>query len=165
MIPTVTPLGPPPPTAPTQSAQKSSQPQVDAPRSSAGEFTGVNQRAETARAIDAPVQSAVAQRLQDQEKKERPETIFDDLVGPDPTFEENLLERQARVAFDPPEVNASPSQIADPVEEDTLQSESDAEIVAFEGPPPTPTEKAEASFAETRTLATDPEPVTIDVAR
>jgi hypothetical protein len=171
MIPTVTAPGPAPTPAPLQTAQKSALPQAEAARGSAGENAAANIRAETTRAVDAPEQTAVAPRLREQETKERPDTVFDELVGPEPTFEESPLERQARVALDPPEIKAAPTmtqsptaQLEPPDETDTLAIEA-TETETFEDPPPTPTEKAQASFAETRTLATSPEPATIDVAR
>lgn len=170
MIPTVTAPTPVPTPGPTQTVQKSALPQTDTARSSAGENAAANVRAETARAIDAPEQSSVAPRLRAEETKERPETVFDELVGPEPTFEESPLERQARVALDPPEFIEPSEPTAQPVDdaqetEAPLPTIEATEAPVFEDPPPTPTEKAEASFAETRTLAKDNEPATIDVAR
>ncbi|MEO9823169.1 MAG: hypothetical protein ABJF50_01985 [Paracoccaceae bacterium] len=167
MIPTVTAPGAIPQSSVPQSAQKSAQPQLDAARSSAGEAANTTLRAETARAIDAPEQSSTAPRLREQETKERPESVFDDLVGPVPTFKESPLERQARTALDPPEITAPPKTDVEP--QDVKDTEEPvitaAEPPTFEDPPPTPAERAEASFAETRTLASEPEPATIDVAR
>ena len=166
MIPTVTSPGPAPTPALTQTAQqKASLPQADTARSSAGENAAANVRAETTRAIDAPEQSSVAPRLREQETKERPETVFDELVGPEPTFEENLLERQARVALDPPEITVADDETPEPAEVTEPQEASTEEAPVFEDPPPTPTERAEASFAETRSLADSNEPATVDVAR
>ncbi len=170
MIPTVTVPGPTQAQAPAQPAQKAALPQPDAARSSAGENAAANVRAETARAIDAPEQSSVAPRLREQETKERPDAVVDGLVGPEPTFEESPLERQARVALDPPEV-VTPREASDDSSEQNALTESDAltiavtEVPAFEDPPPTPTERAETSFAETRTLSSDLQPATIDIAR
>ena len=166
MIPTVTSPGPAPTPAPTQTAQqKAALPQADSARSSAGENAAANVRAETTRAIDAPEQSSVAPRLREQESKERPDTIFDDLVGPEPTFEENLLERQARVALDPPEVAIADEPTPAPAEIKEPQDVEAEDAPTFEDPPPTPTERAEKSFAETRSLADTNEPATVDVAR
>lgn len=171
MIPTVTAPGPAQAPSPLQTAQKSALPQAESARSSAGENAAANVRAETTRAVDAPEQSAVAPRLREQETKERPDSVFDELVGPEPTFEESPLERQARVALDPPEIEAAPAksdaqavQARSPDDVDDPAIET-TEPPVFEDPPPTPSEKAEASFAETRTLATTAEPATIDVAR
>jgi hypothetical protein len=166
MIPTVTSPGAAPPPAPTQSAQqKTALPQADTARSSAGESTAANIRAETARAVDAPEQTAVAPRLREQESKERPESVFDDLVGPEPTFEENVLERQARVALDPPEAATPEAEAPEPVEAPEQAEIEEVDPPVFEDSPPTPTERAEKSFAETRSLADSPEPATVDVAR
>ena len=169
MIPTVSAPGAAPPSTSPQAAQKTAQPQPEAPRSSAGEVANTALRAETARAIDAPAQSSIAARLSEQETKERPDSVFDDLVGPAPTFEESLLERQARVALDPPEIKAPPPETVESKEADgdvaEIAEPSAAEPPVFEDPPPTPTEKAEASFAETRTLSDEPKFATIDVAR
>lgn len=170
MIPTVTAPTPAPPQAPNQAVQKSALPQTDTARSSAGENVAANVRAETTRAIDAPEQTSVAPRLREQETKERPETVFDELVGPEPTFEESPLERQARTALDPPEITETAEPIAQTAEEPTepeaeLPALATADAPVFEDPPPTPTAKAEASFAETRTLAADSEPATVDIAR
>lgn len=170
MISTVTAPSPAPAPAPSQTAQKSALLQTDSARGSVGENAAANVRAETTRAIDAPEQSSVAPRLREQETRERPETVFDELVGPEPTFEESPLERQARVALDPPEIPAPKEADAQPVEqiEDQdaqLPALEAREVPVFEDPPPTPTEKAEASFAETLTFSKDSEPATIDVAR
>ena len=107
--------------------------------------------------------------------------MFDELVGPAPTFEESLLERQARVALDPPEISAAPAEPDETAQDGAPNSDTQTEStqpdtgetaltvvtepLPFEDPPPTPAEQAEASFAETRTLASDPQPATIDVAR
>ncbi|NNE89968.1 MAG: hypothetical protein HKN27_18025 [Silicimonas sp.] len=165
MIPPVTSPGPAPSLAPNQTAQKTALPQSDTARSSVGENAAANIRAETTRAIDAPDQSSVAPRLREQETKERPETVFDDLVGPEPTFVENLLERQARVALDPPEIVSVPEEKTEATDDTEKQEIAAEETPVFENPPPTPTERAEASFAETRTLAETSEPAIVDVAR
>lgn len=171
MIPSVNVPGPPQAQMPAQPAQKATLPQADTARSSVGENAAANVRAETARAIDAPEQSSVAPRLREQETKERPDTVFDELVGPEPTFEESPLERQARVALDPPEIVASPEDTEVRSAEPESPAESDATAITvtqappFEDPPPTPSERAETSFAETRSLSTEPKPATIDIAR
>lgn len=170
MIPTIPAPGPAPTPAPMQNAQKSALPQAESARGSTGENAAANVRAETTRAIDAAKQSAVAARLREEETKDTPDTVFDELVGPEPTFEESPLERQARVALDPPEIQAAPAkddltEQADALDEIGAPSIDVAEAPVFEDPPPTPSEKAEASFAETRTLASTSEPATIDVAR
>ena len=158
--------------APPVTAQKTSQPQApETARTSSGESAAANIKAETTKAVQAPEQSSVAPRLRDQEtaeRTERPEPAKDEHTGPPPAFEESPLERQARVAFDPPEepparsepsaASEAPPPVAD--EGEDVKAES-AEAPA--DPPPTPTEKAEASFSETRTLAEGREPGTVDV--
>lgn len=151
-------------------------------RSSAGEATAANVKTETAKAVTAPEQSAIAPRLRDQETTERSERAplaKDAPTGPPPTFVESPLERQARVVFDPPDLNAMPQKSeavpqieAEPRGEETGPSpeppvgapEANAEAPP-QDPPPTPTERAEASFQETITLSEPKEPASIDVAR
>ena len=154
--------------APNVTAQKTSQPQApETARTSTGESAAANIKAETSQAVQAPEQSSVAPRLRDQETAEnsqRSDPVKEDHTGPPPSFEESPLERQARVAFDPPDVPATSEDVPPPVETapDDLD---DAEAAKAEraDPPPTSSEKAEASFSETRTLAEAREPVTVDV--
>ena len=143
-------------------AQKTSQPQApETARTSSGESAAANIKAETTKAVQAPEQSSVAPRLRDQETAERTDRAApakDEPTGPPPAFEESPLERQARVALDPPEEPApapeqaaraeAPEVAADeaaPVKAETVEAPAD--------PPPTPSEKAEASFSETKDLA------------
>lgn len=161
--------------APAVTAQKTTQPQApETARASAGESAAANIKAETSHAVQAAEQSSVAPRLRDQETAERTERAFpakDEPTGPPPAFEESPLERQARVAFDPPE-QAPPERDQAELEPIEVASErvgtgDDAEPVdaAPQDPPPTRTERAEASFSETRHLAEPKEPATVDVAR
>lgn len=154
-----------------QAAQKTALPQAQTARTSVGESAAANIRPETTHSIDAPDQAVVAQRLRDQEAKDRADTVIEEFAGPEPTFEESPLERKARVALDPPAITTSVVQadetatsmkIDDPVNEQTGIAVQDP---VFEDPPPTPTERAEASFAETLSLADTPEPASVDVAR
>ncbi len=160
----------------TLSAERASQPQApETARSSAGESSAANIRLETTRAVTAPEQTAVAPRLRDQETAERTERALpanDTPTGPPPTFEESPLERQARVAFDPPE--PTPADVApEPavVPADQPDAPEDVPELAVSGeappadPPPTPSEKAEASFAETRTISTPREPSTVNITQ
>lgn len=158
-----------------QSAERTSNPPApETSRASAGEAAASNAPLETARAVTAPEQSAVAPRLREQENAERSERLKpskDEPTGPPPAFEESPLERQARVAFDPPDpaeeqnrqstpVTAAGDKAAEPGigdADDTVQAE------AANDPPPTPSERAEASFAETRTLATPREPASVNL--
>lgn len=146
----------------------------EAARASAGETSAAQITMMTARAVTAPDQAAVAPRLRDQETAERTERApqaKDAPTGPPPAFKESPLERQARIAFDPPEVPTLPepvardvpNAVAAPSETDLGQSRLEAAPPA--DPPPTPTERAEASFAETRTISTPKEPATIDMSR
>lgn len=172
--------------AQTQTAQKTSQPQApETARTSSGESAAANIKAETAQAIQAPDQSSVAPRLRDQETAESTDrSTLDDTkpAGPPPTFEETPLERQARVALDPAEIlGESPEQSAPPetfsgktegqhnnVPDDVPEigpEKTSDNAPALADPPPTPTEKAEASFSETRAIADPQSDATIDVAR
>ncbi len=107
VAPAIAPLAKGLPVATSHTAPKATAtPQTEAPRSSAGEASAANLRTETARAIDAPGQSAVSPRLRDQETAERSNRLLaknDRPTGPRPAFDESLLERRSRTAFDPPE--------------------------------------------------------------
>ncbi len=139
-------------------------PLTEGPRSSTGEASAANIKSETSRAIDAAGQSAVAPRLRDQETTERSNRLAakrDAPTGPPPTFDESLLERRSRTALDPPEIavqtNAPPSE----------KTENDQELPTpppklVSDTPPTPTEKAEASFAETRAISEPSVSATLD---
>ena len=161
---------------PVQTAQKATQPQApETARSSAGEAAAANVKAETPKAVQAVEQSTVTPRLRDQETFERTERQLptsDAPAGPPPSFEESPLERQARVAFDPPEASVElPETLPAPAENDaSAATEADhsskdeaAAKPASIDPPPTPTERAEASFTETRQIAENREPATVDV--
>ncbi len=178
MIPAVSPAG----AAAGQpvanlSANKAAQPPApEAARASAGEAAASNVKLATSAAVTAPDQTAVAPRLRDQETSERTERSLpgkDAPTGPPPSFEESPLERQARVAFDPPDEPVEPAfdlnpDIAVVEEAATTEPEEAPEIVVAEAPadpPPTPSERAEASFAETRTMSEPKEAAQVDVAR
>ena len=157
---------------PMQTAQKTSQPQApETARTSAGETAAANIKAETSQAVQAAEQSSVAPRLRDRETAERTDRTpphKDAHTGPPPTFEESPLERQARVAFDPPDVPPVPEdaplpEAVDPDEAKEFAGAEAESLPAFKDPPPTPTERAEVSFSETKSLAKAPEPATIDV--
>lgn len=161
--------------APPMTAQKTSQPQApETARTSSGESAAANIRAETTKAVQAPEQTSVAPRLRDQEtaeRTERSEPVKDAHTGPPPSFEESPLERQARVAFDPPEPpSATDKPAEEPVRGETAENrDRPAEAKADSAeppadPPPTRTERAEASFSETRELSRPKEPATVDVA-
>lgn len=141
----------------------------DTARASAGEIAAGNLRAETARAVDAPEQSAIAPRLRDQETSENSIRRLLDRerpAGPPPAFDESPLERQARVALDPPEAPVTEdTEAADTSEIEGAPEEYPAEsrpAVLTVEPPPTPSEKAEASFAETRTISEPRDTATLD---
>lgn len=95
MIPTFTSPVPANSSAMAQTAQKTAFLQAQTARTSAGESAAANIRPETTRAIDAPDQAVVAQRLRDQETKQRADSVIEEFAGPEPTFEESPLERQA----------------------------------------------------------------------
>ena len=161
---------------PVQTAQKATQPQApETARSSAGEAAAANVKAETPKALQAVEQSTVIPRLRDQETFERTERqtpTGDAPAGPPPSFEESPLERQARVAFDTPDTGAEAREAppgpvetevpAPTVEENPPDREAAPEAANID-PPPTPTERAEASFTETRQIAEPREPVKVDV--
>lgn len=177
MLSAVSPIGTnvkPAQPATAQTATRTMQPQApETARASAGEAAAANVKTETPNAIQAAEQSAVAPRMRDQEKAEQTERqspLKDEHTGPEPTFEESPLERQARTAFDPPELNQTPSEPSSEPVEGSDQAETDAppELTVAEAPidpPPTPTEKAEASFTETVSMSEGKEPSTVDVAR
>lgn len=137
-------------------------PAAETARASAGEKAAANLRTETHHAVKAAEQTPVAARLRDQEKAETTDRSADAPTGPPPAFEESPLERQARVAFDPPEPDAQGKTL--PEDELTaLPPEGrDVERVTPE-PPPSRTERAETSFAETRSLSAGKEPATVDL--
>lgn len=178
MIPAVSPAGLALKTAQPPSLNSADRaapaPASEAPRASAGEGTAARVTLLSASAVTGPDQSAVAPRLRDQETTERTERSRlpkDTPTGPPPAFKESPLERQARVAFDPPsaepdpQIPSAPNAAAIPGG-DGSKTGKKTEIVMVEAPaepPPTPSERAEASFAETRALSTPKEPTTIDV--
>ena len=136
-------------------------------RASAGETGSSAMRSETVDAAKAAEQSTVAPRLRDQERAESSTRIVswkDAPTGPPPAFEESPLERQARVALDPPEEADAPARAKDA----TVAPEASVDDVSTRAapdhvdPPPTPTERAEASFSETRTISAPREKATFD---
>lgn len=158
----------------SNSATRSDQTQAETTRASVGETAASKVRLATANAVTAPDQTAVAPRLRDQETAERTERAApekDAPTGPPPTFEESPLERQARVAFDPPEPKVEPAYdlapaVAAPETVPGIEIENAPKIAQAEAPPdppPTKSERAEASFAETKTMASPREPARVDV--
>ncbi|MEQ9054855.1 MAG: hypothetical protein RLO38_09170 [Roseovarius confluentis] len=152
-----------------QSANRTFAPPPDAMRSSTGEASAANLRSETTKAIDAPTQSAVTPRLRDQEMAEHSDRLLqgaDDPTGPPPAFDESPLKRQARVALKPPaiEIAIDPeNDLSGNVDNIALAGEPD-EDTEDPVPPPTPRERAEVSFSETRSIAQPPEPPSLDVS-
>ncbi len=165
---------PPLPVA-AQTAQKTSQPQApETARASAGETAAANIKSETVQALKAAEQGAVAPRLRDQERAESTDRLphgIEAPAGPPPTFEESPLERQARVALEPPELSglAEPGQAAiedadpDQATAPEMPAPTLSAAPANLDPPPTPSERAEASFAETRTISDHKAPASVDV--
>lgn len=156
-------------TAPQTANKTSAPPAPDTGRGSAGETAAGNVTAETAVAVDASEQAAVAPRLRDQETAEqsdRQPLDKDRPTGPPPAFEESPLERQARVALEPPVIpdesgTTDPSELAIPVDQPSSTG-MEPENEPME-PPPTRTEKAEASFAETKTISEPRESSSLDL--
>lgn len=151
-------------------AQKTAQPTApETARASAGEV-GARIRAETTLAIDAPEQTAVAPRLRDQETAERTarqRMARDAPTGPPPAFDESLLERQIRTAFEPPEQDPSPTaelatkppaDLPDPTSKPV--SDPAGQATDF---PEARTERAQAGFAESRALLDPREPYRVDL--
>lgn len=157
-----------------QSAQKAAQSQSpETARASAGEAAAANVRSETADAVKAPEQARVVARLRDGETAERTEREKSDRpAGPQPAFEESPLERQARVALDPQdpseEPETTPPQTGSADTQPTIPGDPDPEqaiAVADIEAPPTPSDRAEASFAETIEINTPRNPAQVDLAR
>ncbi|RZW07275.1 MAG: hypothetical protein EX266_06545 [Rhodobacteraceae bacterium] len=166
MIPPVTTsaIAPKPatPQAPPTATKTQSPPAPDTARASIGEAAAGNVRAETARAIDAPEQSAVLPRLRDQETAEqdtRPAHDRDAPTGPPPSFDESPLERQKRVAFEPAPL--SPDRAGTPSPDGEMEVANAPEEAA---PPPDPRERAEVSFAETRAISEPREAPELDLS-
>lgn len=154
------------------SALRSSQQNAaETTRASSGEASAANIRTESAQAVKAAEQAAVVARLRDQERAEefaRAAPSADAPAGPPPAFEESPLERQARLAFEPPESSGpietpTAAEPVAPPPEPEAQDATPRQEVEDTDPPPTPRERAETSFAETRTLAAPKEPATVDV--
>ncbi|MCG6883258.1 MAG: hypothetical protein LJE62_05830 [Silicimonas sp.] len=151
-----------------QSAARTAQANApETPRASAGEAAASNIPLETAKAVTSPEQSAVAPRLRDQENAEqsnRADLRKDVPTGPPPAFDESPLERQARLAFDPPEHPVEgPSRDSASIEAGDAPEDVESDAGYTIEPPPTRSERAEASFAETRNLALSRELSTVDV--
>lgn len=154
------------------SARAAQTPSPETVRSSAGEASSSQVALLSPKAVTAPEQTAVAPRLRDQETAERTDRAqsTDTPTGPPPTFEESPLERQARVALAPPELTFASVEEAPevPVATDSAPQPDQTELAVSEAPPqdppPTPSERAEASFAETRTMSKAKEPATVDIA-
>lgn len=176
MIPSVTTpsIAPKPAVAsvPPTASKTIAPPAPDTARGSVGETAAGNMKAETTSAIDAPEQSAVAPRLRDREtaqQSDRKQLDKDTPTGPPPAFDESPLERQARVALDPPETRGDAGAGTADGNRDT----SDTSLKPVEKsterkppePPPTPRERAEVSFAETRSMSDQREAATLDVSR
>ena len=140
--------------------------QPEAPRSSGGEASAANLRSETARAVDAAGQSAVAPRLRDQETTERSNRLRarqDAPTGPPPAFEESLLERRWRTAFDPPDIRKLATSSA---QTDQAPANVEVAVLPVKGESdtaPVPSELAKAGFAETRAISDDALPATLNV--
>ena len=141
-------------------------------QTSGGEPAAANRRSESTQAVQAAEQGAIAPRLRDQERAETTDRAVqrgDIPAGPPPAFEESPLERQARVALDPPEIpfGSEPAAVDPPDTAPKTDTADDRATLAPArqeiDPPPTPTERAEASFAETRTIADRGEPVSVDL--
>lgn len=175
MLPAANPAGaaaakPVQQTATGQAALRTAQNQApESARTSAGEAAAANVRPETVQAVRAAEQSAIAARLRDQEKAESTDRELPDVdthTGPPPTFEETPLQRQARVAFDPPEIDTATPPDATPADaEQPSDDDATAPQLAQADPPPTPTERAEVSFAETQAISEEKPPAKVDVAR
>lgn len=154
---------------PPQTGAKTTQPSApQTARASAGEVAAGDIRVETAFAVDAAEQAAITPRLRDQETAERSQRLMqetDTPTGPPPAFRESPLERQARTAFELPEP-------AEPSAPDAQSRDVPSEMISPREAHPSPdeaqaksSERAEASFSETRALGKSRESVTFNVAR
>ena len=172
MIPSVSANVAPQKPVPVTAAQTTNKPTAPAGQVGSGEAAASNVRAETASAVRAPDQLTAAPRLRDQETAERSERHLADKkapTGPPPAFEESPLERQARVALDPPDVAPEPEaevEVSSVDEPDNVSGDDaadDGEMAEID-PPPTPRERAEVSFTETRAIAEPVESASVDVS-
>ena len=169
MIPSVSANVAPQKPVPVTAAQTATKPNSPTGQGGSGEGAAYNVRPETASVVRAPDQLTAAPRLRDQETAERSERELADKkapTGPPPAFEESPLERQARVALDPPDVAPEVEVEVSSVDEldevpggDAAESDT-GQIDA----PPTPRERAEVSFSETRAIAEPVETSSVDVS-
>ncbi|MDJ1016952.1 MAG: hypothetical protein QNJ35_10605 [Paracoccaceae bacterium] len=171
----VTPIKPAETGQPPASSKSAQPPQPGAARASAGEAPRASLRAETARAIDPPEQLPAAQRLRDRETDEtsgRP-PLGDGPTGPPPAFQESPLERQVRVALDPPDLppelepaapSAEETEVFEPAGAPGKRQEETTEPVRGETAPARFT-RAETGFAETRSIAEDPAASSLNLSR
>ncbi|QMU58157.1 MAG: hypothetical protein GKR98_08095 [Boseongicola sp.] len=161
------------PSVTVQTAAKAAQPaMVGAPRSSSGEVSVANVKTETARAIDAAEQSNVAPRMRDQETAERSRRVPREQLtaGPHPAFEESILERQARVAMEPKEMQSSGSDDRDISVHEKEESLSDAppETKPSELEPEVNRQRqaiiemAATTFATAKSISEPAEPASVD---
>ena len=157
------------PAGSAQPANTTSPKPVQVAPSGRGETAAAATQAATARAVEAPPQAVLALRLRDGETAET-EPAPDKPAGPPPTFDETILQRDARLAREP----AALASKADT--EKTQQLEPDTSDDASDGPgkPEGParandvsaaSRKAEETFSETKKIAQPPEPASVDVSR
>ena len=157
---------------PATAAQTTTKPTVPVGQGGHGEAAASNVRPETALAVRAPDQFTASPRLRDQETAERSERELTDKktpTGPPPAFKESPLERQARVALDPPDVAPEPEDEveASPIDETDSAQSADTAVSCDAGDidqPPTPRERAEVSFSETKAIAEPVETASINVS-
>ena len=172
MIPSVSANVAPQKPVPVNAAQTTAKPTAPTGQGGGGEAAASNIRPETASAARAPENVSVAPRLRGQETAERSERELSDTkapTGPPPSFEESPLERQARVALDPPDLAPEPktgvevTAVDEPDDAPGKDAADDADPTRID-PPPTPRERAEVSFSETRAIAVPTDSTSVDVS-
>ena len=172
MIPSVSANVAPQRPVPVTVAQTTARPAAPTGQGGSGKVAASNIRPETASAVRAPDHLTVAPRHLDQDTAECSERELTDKkapTGPPPALEERPLERQARVALDPPDVTPEPEaevevmsvgEFEDAPGGDTADGGDPAQI----DPPLTPRDRAEVSFSETRAIADPVKPASVDVS-
>ena len=128
---------------------------------SSGETSSANIRMDTLQPVTAAEQSSAIAHLRDQETAEhlRNGIVAKDApTGPPPAFDETPLERQIRIAFQPPEV-ADAKTIADKGTSQDFDDQPDDTLTV----PPSPAERAETAVAETRAISEPTQSGALDV--
>lgn len=153
------PVSGPTPTAkptPADAAQNTQQSARGTLTQSGAERGPAQMRAETVRAVEPVRQSATAERLRTSgpDGNDLSETLP---AGPPPAFVETLLERQARQAFQPPDVEPPEKP-----EATAAETPGEAPDTPVENVPPRTEEIARAGFAEAQLMTKSDAPPEVD---